>query len=61
MNKITIDNKEYKLDALTPEVRAELDMLIATDQKIAELQREMAIAQTARHAYAVALQGKLGQ
>jgi len=61
MNKITIDNKEYELDALTPEVRAELDMLIATDQKIAELQREMAIAQTARHAYAVALQGKLGQ
>ena len=59
MNKIMIDNKEYELDRLSPQAKADLEMLLATDQKILELQKELAIAQTARQAYAASLQTKL--
>lgn len=59
MNKIMIDHKEYELDRLSPQAKADLEMLLATDQKILELQKELAIAQTARQAYAASLQTKL--
>jgi hypothetical protein len=52
MAMITIDGKEYEADALSPEARAQLMNLQVTDQKIAELQSQMAIYQTARGAYA---------
>ena len=54
MPNIKIDDKEYDLDALSAESKAQLEMLAATDQKIRELQRDLAIAQTARIAYAKA-------
>ncbi len=53
--EITINDKKYSLDSLTPEARNQLNSMQSTDQKIAELQRDMAIAMTARNAYAKAL------
>lgn len=55
MPTVTIDNKEYDLDMLSGEAKAQLEMLIGTDHKVRELQRDLAIAQTARVAYARAL------
>lgn len=59
MPNIKIDDKEYDLDSLSPEVKAQLEMLVATDNKIRELQRDLAIAQTARVAYSRALNDAL--
>ena len=59
MANIKIDDKEYDLDSLTDDAKAQLEMMIATDNKIRELQRDMAIAQTARVAYARALNDAL--
>jgi hypothetical protein len=58
---VTIDGKEYELAALSDEARAQLLNLRVTDQEIARLQRQIAIAQTARGAYARALQGELAK
>jgi hypothetical protein len=55
MPNITIDEKNYEFDSLPEEAKAQINMLLATDQKLAELQRDLAIAQTARAAYARAL------
>ncbi len=56
MPTIKIDNKDYDLDTLSGEARAQLISLQATDQEIQRLQIQLAIAQTARNAYAKALQ-----
>ena len=60
MSIIRIDDVEYELDLLTEEAKAQLLSLQHTDQKIAELQRDLAIAQTARASYANALRELLG-
>ena len=52
---IQIDGIEYKLADLSDAARRELAMLHATDARLAELQRDVAINQTARNAYANAL------
>ena len=57
---IRIDEIEYELDHLTPEAKAQLSSIQHTDQKIAELQRDLAIAQTARASYASSLRELLG-
>jgi hypothetical protein len=59
MATVKINDKEYDLDTLAPETRAELEMLVATENKIRELQRDLVIAQTARNAFAASLQSKL--
>ena len=59
MSTITINNCDYDISQLSPEARQQLDMLLACDQRLRELQRDMAITQTARNAYANALQGLL--
>jgi len=59
MPNIKIDNQDYDLDHLSAEARAQLISLRVTDQRVAELQRDLAIAQTARHAYANALKAAL--
>ncbi len=53
---ITIDGKEYDPENLSTEAKAQLGALAATDQEINRLKMQMAIAQTARNAYAKALQ-----
>lgn len=55
MSTITIDGKEYELEKFSDAAKAQLVSLRVSDQKIAELQRDLAIAQTARNAYAKAL------
>lgn len=61
MATITIDGKEYDAAALSAEAQASLISLQVTDQKIAELQSQMAIYQTARSAYARELMALLPQ
>jgi ABC-type polar amino acid transport system ATPase subunit len=55
MTTVRIDEKEYELDSLSDAAKSELNMLQLTDQEIARLQIRLAIAQTARIAYARAL------
>ena len=59
MSTITIDSIEYSKDLLSTEARSELAGMQACDQKIAVMQTEFAIAQTARNAYANALKALL--
>ncbi len=59
MAQITIDGKEYDSEKLSDEVKARINSVRATDNKIAELNRELAIAQTARNSYFVALKEAL--
>lgn len=55
MPTLKIDEQEYELDTLSPEAKAQLNMLQLTEQEIQRLQARMAIAQTARTAYLKAL------
>ncbi|MEM6305726.1 MAG: hypothetical protein AAF744_13490 [Pseudomonadota bacterium] len=59
MAKVTIDGKEYDSDALSEEARNNVLNIQYCEQKLAELKREQAIAQTARNAYAQALKAQL--
>lgn len=57
--KITIDGQEYALSSLSNDTRTQLQMLRVTEQEIARLNLQLAIAQTARNAYAQALKQSL--
>ena len=59
MSTITIDGTEYAEEALSSEAKAELVSMQVCDQRIATLQADSRIAQTARNAYANALKGLL--
>ena len=56
---ITINDKEYILDDLSDAAKAQLGSMQLTDQEIIRLQQQLAIAQTARNAYAQALNAEL--
>lgn len=56
MPKITIDGKDYDTDKLSDDAKAQLVSLQLTDKEISRLKIQLAIAQTARNAYAKALQ-----
>jgi len=56
---IKIDGQDYNLADLSESARNQLVNLRVTDQEIARLQQQMAIAQTARVAYANALKSEL--
>lgn len=49
---LTIDGKEYNIADLSDKAKAQLVNLRITDQEIQRLQQCLAIAQTARAAYA---------
>jgi hypothetical protein len=55
MSIVTIDGNEYNTEALSDEAKNELMSMQICDQKIAALQTDLAISQTARNAYANAL------
>ena len=55
MANINIDGKEYDMDVLPPEVKGQLAALQACDQKIKSWNMNIALAQTARVAYAAEL------
>lgn len=59
MALIKIDNKDYDTDKLSEDARKQLVNLRLTDQEIQRVQMQLAIAQTARIAYAKALQAAL--
>ena len=55
MPSIKIDDKDYDLDKLSDEAKAQLKMMLAADAEIKRLQECLAMTQTARNAYARAL------
>ena len=59
MPTITIDNVAYELDSLSDEAKAQLASLQFVDAELARLQGQAAALQTARMAYAKALQAAL--
>ena len=59
MPTIKIDNQDYELDQLSTESKAQLISLQFCDQELARLQAQAAAYQTARMAYAKALQESL--
>ena len=59
MSTITIDDVAYAEDALSDEAKTELGSMQVCDQRIAALQTDLAIAQTARNAYANSLKDLL--
>ncbi len=54
-NKVSIDGVEYKVSDLNDNAKNQIVNLRVTDQEIASLNQKLAIAQTARIAYANAL------
>ena len=58
---IKIDSKEYELDGLSGEAKAQLQSLQFVDGELQRLQAQAAVLQTARVAYAKALQEALPQ
>ena len=59
MPTIKIDNQEYELEQLSAEAKAQLAAMQFCDQELARLQSQAAAYQTARIAYAKALQAAL--
>ena len=59
MTIITIDEVEYELDSLSDDAKAEFTSLQLVDQKLAQLNAEAAVYQTARIGYANALNAAL--
>ena len=59
MPTIKIDDKDYDLDKLSKEAKAQLVSLQFCDQELARLQAQAAAYQTARMAYSQALQDAL--
>lgn len=61
MPTITIDNKSYDFDQLSNDAKAQLASLQFVDQELARLNAQAAALQTARMAYAKALQELLAK
>ena len=59
MSTITIDDIVYAEDDLSNEAKVELGSMQVCDQRISALQTDLRITQTARNAYANALNGLL--
>ena len=56
---IKINNKDYDTNQMSDEAKSQLANIQLTDQEIQRLQIRLAITQTARNAYAKALQAAL--
>ena len=56
---VTVDGKRYEIEKLSEKVKGQLVSLQAVDRRIATLQEELAILQTARIAYGNALKQEL--
>jgi len=59
MTTLNIDGKNYELDSLSNEAKAQLASIQFVDNELARLQAQAAALQTARMAYAKALQEAL--
>ena len=58
---ISIDSKDYALDQLSEEAKAQLGNIRAVEAELQRLEHQKAFAQTARNAYARALQAELAK
>ena len=56
---VTIDGQQFDLSTLSENARSQIANLRVTDQEIQRLNQQLAIAQTARAAYARALEAEL--
>jgi hypothetical protein len=61
MAKVTIDNVVYDTESLSPEALAQLQSVQFVDSELAQLNGRVAAMNTARNAYATALQQLLPQ
>jgi hypothetical protein len=59
MPTIKIDNKDYDLDTVSDEAKAQLASLQFVDSELNRVQAQIAVLQTARSAYAKALNDAL--
>ena len=59
MPNITVDNKEYDFDTLSPEAKAQVASMQFVDAELSRLAAQTAVLQTARIAYGNALQAAL--
>lgn len=59
MTAISINNKQYELESLSDEVKAQLASIQFVDSELAHLQAKAAALQTARIAYSKALEAAL--
>ena len=59
MTTIKIDGKDYEVESLSEEAKAQLGSLQFVDSELAKLQAKAAVLQTARLSYAKALQSAL--
>lgn len=59
--KVTIDGNEYAVDALSESAKQQIMNLRVTDQELVRLRQSLAIATTARAAYAQALTSELAK
>jgi seryl-tRNA synthetase len=57
--KLTINNEEYVIADLSDKARAQLDSLQYAEGEMRRLNRELAMATTARNAYSQGLQAEL--
>ena len=48
MAKVTIDGVDYDTDTMSQESQQQLEMLMMTEQRIRQMQAELAMMQTAR-------------
>jgi len=55
----TINDKEYDLDALSDDAKSQIVNIQVVDSEISKLQQQLAIMQTARNAYAKALNDEI--
>ena len=60
MTTITIDDKQYDLDTLSEEAKAQLVSIQFVDQELQRVNAQAAVLQTARVAYSKALNDALG-
>lgn len=61
MPSITIDDKEYDTEKLSDAVKAQITSMRLADAEIQRLNIQLAIAQTARNAYALAVRKELDE
>ena len=59
MPSIKIDNKEYDLDTLSDECKAQLASIQFVEQELARLQAQAAVLQTAKASYLQGLKASL--
>lgn len=57
--KITIDGQQHNVNDLSENAKAQIANLRVTDEQIQRLNQQLAITQTARAAYARALEAEL--